>query len=135
MKNAVLLILLVFGMMSCEDKVDPIGKWDDNIKLSTDAVTFGAQEDSVLITTEGDWWWVDNIQLGDSVYPYVELDSVDLEAESYTIQTNEYVVERREKTGLFIKMNANDSGSERVLRITLEAGDYFDYVLVTQAGE
>ena len=63
MNKVIILILSVFLISSCSDKEDPIGKWDDNIKLSTKNVEFTAKSDSVIITTEGDWLWVDGISI------------------------------------------------------------------------
>jgi hypothetical protein len=45
------------------------------------------------------------------------------------------LIERRDKNTLFIKLEANNTEKERVMNITLEAGDYFDYVTIKQAGD
>lgn len=43
------------------------------------------------------------------------------------------MVERRDKNTLFMKLNDNNTAKERVMTITLEAGDYFDYVTIKQS--
>ena len=120
---------------SCSDKKDPIGKWDDNIKLSTKNVEFGVMADSVLITTGGDWWWIAEISLDDISYSYYNNEDINLESDSYTILEDSFVVERRDKNSLFIKLNENVTGNERVMTIVLEAGNYFDYVYIKQSAK
>ncbi len=135
--NRLYLPLLIVGstflLFSCSDKEDPIGKWDDIIKLSEKEVDFSAATDSVTITTQGTWWWVHSISLNGASYLYYDAPGIDLESDSYTIEEGEFTVERRNATTLFVKMNANTSNEERVLDITLEAGNYFDRVCIRQA--
>jgi hypothetical protein len=133
MNKAFILILSVFFMISCSDKKDPIGKWDDIIKLSTKNVGFTAEKDSVTITTGGDWWWIDGISFEGSKYHYYHREDINLESDSYSIMENCFIVERRDKNTLFVKLNENNTGNERSMNITLEAGDYFDHVNIKQA--
>ncbi len=136
MKKAIILFLSIVLFNSCIiEKDEPLGQWDDIIKLSTRKVDFVAKADSVIIKTEGDWWWVEHIQLNDSIYSYYGNDSIDLESDHYKIVGDDFVVERRDKNTLFVKLNENTSGVERKLVISLEAGDYFDYVAITQKGK
>jgi hypothetical protein len=132
MNKVVLLFLSIILISSCSKKEEPIGMWDDIIKLSTKNVEFGVTADSVLITTEGDWWWIDGIRLNDISYSYYNNENINLESDSYTIIQDDFVVERRDKNTLFIKLNENMTGEERVMIITLEAGDYFDHVKINQ---
>ncbi len=131
MKNIVLLF--VFGLLfftSCDKKGKQDGLWDDNIELSIKDAVFDAKADSVLISTKGDWWWVCDITFNDSINP---IDStINLEANTYSIIGDNYVIERRDKNSLFVKLDENKTGKERVLFIGLEAGDYFDHVKITQ---
>lgn len=136
MNKAVILLISIFFIISCSsEKEDPIGLWDDNIKLSTKSVEFGVKADSVIITTEGDWWWIVSISLNDSTYCYNNNENINLESDSYTIIEDNFVVERREKNTLFVKLDDNVTGDERVLIIGLEAGDYFDSVRINQSTE
>ncbi len=136
MKNLIkftFALSVVILLSSCEDKEDPIGQWDDNIHLSTKSVSFKATTDSVTITTKGDWWWIDGITLNDSInYSYYNNETIDLESESYIIEEDAFIVQRRDKNTLFIQMPANGSNTQQKLRVFLEAGDYFDSVVVIQ---
>ena len=131
MKNIVLLFIFgLFLFTSCDKKGKQDGIWDDNIELSVKDVEFGVEADSVLISTKGDWWWVCEITFNDSINA---IDStINLEADSYSIIGNNYVIERRDKNSLFVKLDENKTGKERVLLIGLEAGDYFDHVKIMQ---
>lgn len=129
-------MFLVIGMVmlvSCKDKVNPIGKWDDIIKLSTKSVELTAQADSVTITTQGDWWWVDEISFQDSTYSYYNREDINLESDAYSITEDAFTVERRDKNTLFVRLKENNTGAERTMSIGLEAGDYFDHVNIKQA--
>lgn len=127
------LVLAVFS--SCEDKEEPIGLWGDVIKLSAKYADFSADADSAIITTEGDWWWVQGISINDSSYTSFRMGEVDMESEHYVITEDCFIVERRDKNTLFIQLNENLTGEVRRMTITLEAGDYFDYVGITQAAK
>lgn len=128
------LSIVSLGFSCTTEKGDPIGRWSDNIKLSKKSVEFDAQADSVIIKTEGDWWWIEGIRLNDSIYQYYHRSDINLESDRYTIKEEEFVVERRDKNTLFIKMEENSAEEPRLLDITVEAGNYFDYVVIKQAG-
>lgn len=133
------LLFAIFALAilnSCSEEKDPvIGIWDDNIKLSSKYAEFNAEADSVIITTEGDWWWVNGITVGDSSYSFYNDENIDLESEQYSINQDFFVVERSDKNTLFIKMERNSSGKERTMTVSLEAGNYFDYVQIKQLGQ
>jgi hypothetical protein len=131
MIRQVIFLLFVVVLSSCS-KDSPIGKWDDNIKLSTKYVEFSSAQDSVIITTEGSWWWINAIMLGDSTYSYFNND-VDFGSDSYTISEDSFVVEKRDSYTLFVRMEANNDDKERTLKLFLQAGDYFDGVTILQA--
>ena len=129
-----ILTLGIIILSSCSNKEEIIGKWDDNIKLSTKNVELTSKTDSVTITTEGDWWWIDAISFEDSTYSYYGREDINLESDSYSIIEEQFLVERRDKNTLFVKINENNIEKERVMNITFEAGDYFDYVNIKQSG-
>lgn len=133
MKKSVFMFLSILIFTSCSDK-EEIGKWSDIIKLSTKNVEFTSEMDSVTITTEGDWWWVENISFEDSTFLLHERDDINLESDYYRITEDQFLVEKRDKHTLFVKFNENNTGKDRVMNICLEAGDYFDYVKIMQAG-
>jgi hypothetical protein len=132
MSKASLFILTVFILASCTKEEKPIGIWDDIIQLSTKSAEFSANKDSVIITTGGDWWWINDISFEDSIYSYYNRKDVNMQSESYSINEEYFRIERRNKNTLFIEIDKNDTGKERLMSITLEAGDYFDYVKVKQ---
>jgi hypothetical protein len=135
MKKIMILFLGLLILSSCSDKKVIDGKWDDIIKLSTKNVELTSKIDSVTITTEGDWWWIDAVSFEDSIYSYYAREDINLESDSYSISEEQFLIERRDKNTLFIKLEANNTEKERVMNITLEAGDYFDYVTIKQAGD
>ena len=136
MKKIMILILgiLIFTSCSDSDNEEIIGKWGDIIKLSINNVELTSHTDSVTITTKGDWWWIDSISFNDSTYGYYGREDVDLESNYYYIVEEHFLVEKRDKNTLFVKINDNNTGDERIMDITFEAGDYFDYVRIKQAG-
>jgi len=114
---------------SCTETKDE-GDWDDNIHLSQKTAQFKADGDSVIITTKGTGWWVNGVTVVGKMY--YSFPDVDIEADSYVMADDGFIVERRNKTTLVIKLDANSLNTERVMRVGLEAGDYFDSVTIIQ---
>jgi hypothetical protein len=84
----------------------------------------------VTIKTGGSGWWVSDVSVNsDWFYGFKDIN---LEADSYTIQQDCFVVERRDKNTLFIKVDENPLNVQRIITVGLEAGDYFDRVTITQ---
>nr|WP_319269902.1 hypothetical protein [uncultured Draconibacterium sp.] len=132
MKKLLLLISL-FTIISCsKDKDTPIGIWDDNIKLSQKEVEFDANENTITITTEGEWWWITEILFNNS---YINLEDLDTASDNFIIEEPEFKIERKNATEIYISMSENTGDSSRVLGIGLEAGDYFDHIEVIQSGK
>lgn len=127
----VILVFIVTANSCIDDQL--IGKWDDNIKLSTKVVEFGAAADSVIITTQGKCWWVNDICI--DLESFYDFRDIELESDQYTIIWNGLIVERRNSKTLFIKLDANPLDRKRIISVGLEAGDYFDRVYVNQAAE
>lgn len=129
--NVNLVIIFAITLFSCS-KINQRkeGDWDDNIHLSTKTVEFNATNDSVTIKTEGSWWWVSDISVDSN--SYFGFSGIDLQADNYKIKQDCFVVERRDKNTLFIKVEANPNNVKRIISVGLEAGDYFDRVTVTQ---
>lgn len=126
----VILTLLFLSLLSCDvDRLD--GDWDDIIKLSEREVNVTAEANTVLITTEGTWWWIDFVSLNkDRSY---ELSGIDTSEENFLIEEDEFSIERRNANEILISINKNETGSERRLFIGLQAGDYFDNITIVQA--
>ncbi|WP_170154658.1 BACON domain-containing protein [Mangrovibacterium diazotrophicum] len=108
------------------------GLWDDIIKLSTKEVSLAATGGSATITTEGESWWVYGASLDDDIY-YYDAVELDLSSAPYTLDEDQFSIERSDLTTIVVSMDANTTGAERTLIVYLEAGDYFDSIKVTQA--
>jgi hypothetical protein len=121
-------LLIAVMLFSCTQKKD--GLWDDNIQLSTKTAEFNAIGYSIIITTKGNWWWIVEISLDDSTK--LDFEGINILSDQYKIISNSYVVERRNSNTLFVSLQANPKKTLRVLKIFLEAGDYFDGVTITQ---
>lgn len=128
---SLLTLILIISSCTNTEKEKPIGKWDDIIKLSTKNVEFDANQNSVTITTEGDWWWVVEVSVNGEEYGIP--DDIKLESESYIIEQDCFMVEKKDKNTLYIEIDENLSNTERTIIVTLEAGNYFDNVIIKQS--
>ena len=129
--NVNLVIIFAITLISCS-KINQRkdGDWDDNIHLSTKTAEFSASGDSITIKTGGSGWWISDVSVDNTWY--YRFTDIDLQADSYTIKQDCFVVERRDKNTLFIKVTANPNIVKRIITVGLEAGDYFDRVTITQ---
>ena len=123
--------ILFLSLLSCESN-NPDGKWEDNIKLSTKEVSFSAQSDSVIITTEGTSWWINGIGLNDD-WSY-DISGIDTIQDNFLIEEPEFTIERKNAKEIHISMTENQSAIERTLTIGLQAGNYFDGIKIIQSG-
>ncbi|MFB6342845.1 hypothetical protein ACE01N_08580 [Saccharicrinis sp. FJH2] len=127
-----MLVVLMVLIAACTEK-EPIGKWGDIIKLSTKSLNFSSNGDSATVTTEGDWWWITDVAV-DTVWFY-HFDVNQEYVSEYVIQDSCFYLERKDARSLFIKIDPNPTNSNRIIRIGLEAGDYFDGITITQEGK
>lgn len=125
---SLLTLLIAFILFSCTQ--EKTGSWDDIIQLSTKTAEFNAVGDSVIITTKGSWWWIIGISVDDSIR--LDFKGVNVLSDHYKIADDCYVAERRNSNTLFIRLDANPKKTLRIVKIALEAGDYFDMVTITQ---
>lgn len=125
-------LLMAIVLFSCSSESGgEDGKWDDNIKLSQKEAQFSAGKDSIVITTEGESWWISDISFnGNAAYDFGDLDT---SQENFVIDEPEFSIERKNSTEIHIVIQKNETGSERNLIIGLEAGDYFDGIKIVQA--
>ena len=126
--NFTLLFVSFITIYSCSEKKE--GDWDDNIKLSTKAIEFSALSDSVTIKTGDSGWWISDISVNSNYF--YNFNGINLESDSYVIKQDCFVVERRDKNTLFIKVTENTLNIQRIITVGLQAGDYFDRVTITQ---
>jgi len=130
------IIVIFFGLLilsSCSDKKMD-GIWDDNIKLSTKNVELTSRIDSVTITTEGYGWWIGAVSFEDSTYACNSNKDIMLNLDSCSIIKEQFLIQKRNKKTLFVKLNENNTGKDRLMKIAFESGDYFDHVTITQTG-
>ena len=128
--NLSLSIVLILTVFSCsKNKYRALGDWDDNIHLSTKVAEFSASGDSITITTKGSSWWITGMSMDSTNYTF---RGFDLQADSFLIKENHFEVKRHNKNTLSIKVDANPQKTKRIISIEFEAGDYFDYVTITQ---
>jgi hypothetical protein len=129
MKKNIILILIVILNLSCSDRKD--GAWDDNIKLSQKELQFDSLENSAIIKTGGDSWWISGIFFKDG--QTFDLSNVDTTANNFTITESEFILERKNGKEIAIKLFENTTGSQRILTVGLQAGNYFDGITITQS--
>ncbi len=123
-------VLFLFIVLYTSASCIRYGDWDDNINLSVRSVKFDAHADSVVITTKGSGWWITDVSV-DSAY-YVLPVGLNQQADNYAFTKDCFVIERRNRKTLFIKVDANTAYNQRIITIGLESGDYFDRVIITQ---
>ena len=123
-------LILIFIISSCTSENED-GKWDDNIKLSQKTVTLNSNENSITITTESTYWWLNVISLNNDI---IDLTSVDKLSKNFVIINPDFQVERKEDgKKIIITLNQNNTNSERILVIGMQNGDYFDGIKIIQA--
>ena len=127
--NIIGILILLLGTSCTKSEPEPIGKWDDNIKLSQKKVEISGENNSLLITTEGEWWWITDITLDET---HIDFSGVNTTQNDFVIENTEFKIERKNTTEIHIDMYNNPTGSSRVLKIGLGAGDYFDGIAITQ---
>lgn len=71
--------------------------------------------------------------LGEFGIQYDDREDINTESDSYSIIEEHFLVERRDKNTLFVKINENNTGEQRSMKISFEAGNYFDYLNIKQA--
>lgn len=126
------LLALIFLLGSCSDEEKLDGYSDDNIKLSTKLVSFDKNENTAIITTKGDGWWINGVSVNGKNYSRLKDYTIDVTSDSYVVKDDCFIVEKKNKTTLNIKVDENDTGAEREIVVYLQAGNYYDHIAVTQ---
>lgn len=127
-----ILAILGFFLNSCTKSENEyiIGIWDDNIKLSQKTATLNSDMNSITILTESTYWWLASISLDNN---NIDLTNIDKHSKNFLITNSDFQVERKEDgKKIIITLNHNNTNSDRILIITLQNGDYFDYVKIIQ---
>ncbi|MDT0677296.1 hypothetical protein [Autumnicola musiva] len=121
-------IILFFSLLSlsCSERQKE-GDWENNIKLSQNFVEFSSKNDSIIITSEGESWWINNVVFNRSNFKVTE------NSDGFVfLQEDEFTIERRSATELYIEVSENTSDSIRILFIDLQNGNFFDGIKITQ---
>ncbi|MNG17932.1 hypothetical protein D3C84_1019530 [compost metagenome] len=107
-----------------------IGIWDDNIKLSQKTATLNSDMNSITILTESTYWWLASISLDNN---NIDLTNIDRHSKNFVITNSDFQIERKEDgKKIIITLNHNNTNTDRILIITLQNGDYFDYMKIIQ---
>ena len=128
--RALAVLLLTAILTACTN--EPEGKSKDTIKLSEKEVQLPASESSYLVTTEGTWWWVNEIYFDEI---RVDLGELDTTKSEFLIENPEFSIERVDATEIHIELKANETDMERELLIFLQAGNYADGIRILQSGQ
>jgi len=127
------LLIFLFGMfsllfVSCDsDKQGPSG---DEIELSQKETTFTAEQNTITITTKRKGWWVSEFMMDKVSIPKGDVNFI---AENFLFKNDDFQLEKKNGNTLIITMNKNTTNKERLLRIGLQAGNYFSSINITQA--
>ncbi len=137
MKKKVLIALFglfSFVFTSCsndENTEDQIaGRTTDTIKLSQNEVNFSSASNSITITTQSKAWWLNGIGLNSD---RIDVKKEDMLSENFKVIKSEFQVERKDGTNIIITFNPNKTNAERVLYVTLQAGNRFEQIRVLQS--
>lgn len=125
-----LIIGFILMSYSCSKTQFNDGDWDDCIKLSAKNVQFSSSEDSVIVKTGGSSWWLTHISVNNDCF--YSFENVNPTADKFLIKLDCFVIERRDRHTLYIKLEENPLNVQRIVTIGLEAGDYFDRIRITQ---
>jgi hypothetical protein len=107
----------------------------DIIKLSVKEHRFGKEKDSLVVTTEGDYWWMMDYVRTNNVLDTVRVTKHDSIYGASELQSRWFRVTREATKKLLVQVDANDSGVERWFDLTLEADDYFGSLKIIQSAE
>lgn len=129
-KSTIYIAFLLIGIstMSCKKNND--GLWKDDIKLSSKDVVLTSLPQSKTITAQSTNWWLSDISLNGN---NVDLSNIDKLAKTFVITQPEFRIERLEDgKKIIISMTANNTNADRTLLISMQNGDYFTGIKVTQ---
>ena len=131
MKNAHFVLLLLMAVLFSCSEAEQDGDWDDNIGLSQKEVQLSSSEDSIVITTKQVGWWINEVSLNGTR----DFEPTENANGNFLLDEEGFFIERRSPKELYVEMSPNATGSERKLRIGLQNGNYFDGVIIIQAGQ
>lgn len=108
------------------------GQWKDVIGLSTDTVQFSGRKDTALIHTEGANWWFESITVDGVKYEITaEANKTQLEKSEF-FQVCDWLTIDRRPNDITLIAASNTINDLRTFELSLQGGDYFDYIRGTQ---
>ncbi len=131
--NFVILFVVVIFTSCNHESDDPIGKWDDNIKLSEKSLSFDSTVSSGIITTQGEHWWITEVNIDGKKYYHDEFKGSD--SAPYSVVKDTLSINRSNLRTLNIAVDENKASTPRVIEIIVQAGNYFDGIIITQLGK
>jgi hypothetical protein len=131
MKKILILTLMVLSNCSCSDQED--GTWDDNIKLFQKEFRVDASTNAVVITTQGDSWWITELFFREG--QTFDISDTDTTAKNFKIIASDFTLERKNGKEIIIEIFENTTNSERTFTAGLQAGNYFDGITITQSAD
>lgn len=124
--------LLAVSLTSCNNNSPEIdGLCEDSIRLSTGYANFGANQESVTITTEQEWWWFSDITIGNDIYQ-AEYQTNMFDKEYVSVDADWLTVERLDAKTIKLTVEPNSTGEDRSAYVHLQAGNCFNHIAVTQ---
>jgi hypothetical protein len=134
----IMLLTVIFILNACNHtEYIPLGLGDDHIKLSVKEHRFGKEKDSLVVTTEGDFWWMTRSSVRtNNVLDTVKITKYDsIRYEVLELQSGWFRVTKEAAKKLVIRVDANDSGMERWFNLGLSEGDRGSSLKIIQSAE
>jgi hypothetical protein len=134
----IMLLTVIFILNAC-NHTEYILMGDDHIKLSVKEHRFGKEKDSLVVTTEGDSWWMKRYVITNNVLDttvritkYDSIRNEVLEFQSGWFRVTREAVKAKK---LLIQVDANDSGMERWFNVELSEGNRGSSLKIIQSAE
>ncbi|PIE99261.1 MAG: hypothetical protein CR961_01035, partial [Polaribacter sp.] len=122
------------GLISCfrnnktKDKT-MLGVSPDGIKLSKKDFVINNQKQRLEIETKGEWWWFNDIKINEK---HIQFDMEKSAKKDFKIENEDIKIKRKNATNFYIEISKNKSNTQRNFVITLQSGNYFDYIKISQ---
>lgn len=124
------LSFLIISCSSDESSGGIVGGGTDPIKLSNKNISFSSDAHSVTITSQSKWWRVSDLRINDERFGF---NSEIAAQQSFVLKYNEFQIERKDGTTIIISINKNTTNQDRTLVVTLQEGNYYDYINIKQS--
>ena len=152
-KISFLFVGILFILLHSCDNSEIDGIWSDIIKFNTKEAKFEATGGTQKITSKGDWWWILNYISNGQEYTnlqnnpdiHVEMGKIKgwdnpnaiydegADMEIKKIEGTWYTITKDTYQSLIIETKPNDTGKFRSFVLHIEAGNYFDYITISQS--